>query len=65
MPATKNAAFQTIPVGTKVTWYYRSAIGHGTVKGVHEKGTKLSRMMIVLRNPAIVVHSGKALARRE
>jgi len=39
MPATKKAEFETIPVGTKVTWHYRSAIGHGTVKGVHEKGT--------------------------
>jgi len=65
MITAKKATFETIPVGTKVTWHYRSAIGHGTVKGVHEKGTKLSRMMIVLRNPAIVVHSGKALARRE
>ena len=28
---TKEKTFKTIPVGTKVTWHYRSAIGHGTV----------------------------------
>ncbi|MBC7462613.1 MAG: hypothetical protein H7287_14760, partial [Thermoleophilia bacterium] len=45
MPATKKAEFETIPVGTKVTWHYRSAIGHGTVKGVHEKGTNADNTM--------------------
>ena len=39
MTTTKKATFKTIPVGTKVTWHYRSAIGHGTVKGIHEKGS--------------------------
>jgi hypothetical protein len=72
MPATKKAAFDTIPVGTKVTWHYRSAIGHGTVKGVHETGTNADNTMYSIaqhdHHPgerAIVVHSGKALKRSE
>ena len=67
-----NATFETIPVGTKVTWHYRSAIGHGTVKGVHEKGTNADNTMYSIAQhdhhpgePAIVVHSGKALTRGE
>lgn len=28
-----------IPNGTHVTWHYRSAIGHGTITGVHKMGT--------------------------
>jgi hypothetical protein len=65
-----NATFETIPVGTKVTWHYRSAIGHGTVKGVHERGTNADNTMYSITQhdhhpgePAIVVHSGKALTR--
>ena len=34
--ATTEKTFETIPVGTNVTWHYRSAIGHGTVIGVHK-----------------------------
>ena len=67
-----NATFETIPVGTRVTWHYRSAIGHGTVKGVHEKGTNADNTMYSIAQhdhhpgePAIVVHSGKALTRGE
>ena len=33
--ATTEKTFETIPAGTDVTWHYRSAIGHGTVIGVH------------------------------
>ena len=36
---TTDRAFETIPSGTNVTWHYRSAIGHGTVIGVHKIGT--------------------------
>ena len=36
MTVIKNATFDTIPAGTKVAWHYRSAIGHGTVKGIHK-----------------------------
>ena len=68
MTTEKKATFKTIPVGTKVTWHYRSAIGHGTVKGVHEKGTNADNTMYSIAQhdhhpgePAIVVHSGKAL----
>ena len=72
MTATKKAAFETVPVGTKVTWHYRSAIGHGTVRGVHKKGTNADNTMYSVEQhdhhpgePAIVVHSGKALTRGE
>lgn len=72
MPATKKAAFEPIPMGTKVTWHYRSAIGHGTVKGVHKKGTNADNTMYSIAQhdhhpgePAIVVHSGRALTRSE
>jgi hypothetical protein len=72
MATAKKAAFKTIPVGTKVTWHYRSAIGHGTVKGVHKKGTNADNTMYSITQhdhhpgePAIVVHSGKALTRDE
>lgn len=70
MATAKNAAFKTIPVGTKVTWHYRSAIGHGTVKGVHKKGTTADNTMYSVTQhdhhpgePPVVVHSGKALTR--
>ena len=62
--------FKTIPVGTKVSWHYRSAIGHGTVTGVSEIGTNADNTMYTVREtdhhpgePAIVRHSGKALSR--
>ena len=68
MADTKEATFKTIPVGTKVTWHYRSAIGHGTVKGVHKMGTNADNTMYSVAQhdhhpgePAIVHHSGKAL----
>ena len=72
MTSTKKAAFETISVGTKVTWHYRSAIGHGSVTGVHKKGTNADNTMYSIAQhdnhpgePAIVVHSGKALTRSE
>ena len=72
MTATKKAAFKTIPVGTKVTWHYRSAIGHGTVSSVHKKGANVDSITYSIAQhdnhpgePAIVVHSGKALTRSE
>jgi hypothetical protein len=72
MTTTKHAEFKTIPVGSKVTWHYRSAIGHGTVKGVHKKGTNADNTMYSIAQhdhhpgePAIVFHAGKALTRAE
>jgi len=69
MAAEKNT-FETIPVGTKVTWHYRSAIGHGAVTGVHKMGTNADNTMYSVREtdhhsgePDIVHHSGKALTR--
>lgn len=67
--ATKRAAsFPTIPNGTAVTWHYRSAIGHGTVTGIHKHGTNAANTMYSIEQhdhhagePAIVHHSGQAL----
>ena len=70
MPTRKKATFETIPVGTSVTWHYRSASGHGTVKGVHKMGTTADNTMYSIEQhdhhpgePAILVHSGAALTR--
>ena len=66
--ATKKT-FTTIPAGTSVTWHYRSAIGHGTVIGVHKIGTTADNTMYSVRQhdhhpgePAIVRHTGRALS---
>ncbi len=66
----KAASFKTIPAGTAVTWHYRSAIGHGTVTGVHKAGTTADNTMYSIKQhdhhpgePAVVHHSGKALTR--
>ena len=67
---TTKKTFKTIPVGTKVSWHYRSAIGHGTVTGVFKMGTNADNTMYSVREtdhhpgePDIVHHSGKALTR--
>ena len=69
MPTTRNP-FETIPAGTNVTWRYRSAIGHGTVVGVHKMGTTADNTMYDVEQhdhhpgePAIVHHTGKALSK--
>jgi hypothetical protein len=68
--ATARKTFKTIPPGTDVTWHYRSAIGHGTVIGVHQLGTTAANTMYSVRQhdhhpgePAVVHHSGKARTR--
>ena len=68
MPVKKTATFKAIPKGTSVTWHYRSAIGHGTVTGVHKLGTNADNTMYSIAEhdhhpgePDIVFHSGKAL----
>ena len=68
--AASKKPFKTIPVGTKVSWHYRSAIGHGTVGGVSRMGTSADNTMYSVREtdhhpgePAVVHHSGKALRR--
>jgi hypothetical protein len=68
--ATKKRDFATLPAGTRVTWHYRSAIGHGTVVGVHKMGTNADNTMYDVRQhdhhpgePEIVHHTGKALSR--
>ncbi len=70
MPTQKTPSFKTIPAGTSVSWHYRSAIGHGTVKGVHKRGTTPANTMYSITEhdhhpgePAVVSHSGKALTR--
>jgi hypothetical protein len=66
--ATTKKPFELIPTGTRVTWHYRSAIGHGTVIGVHKMGTTADNTMYRVRQhdhhpgePAVVHHTGKAL----
>lgn len=70
MPTKKAPPFKTIPAGTAVSWHYRSAIGHGTVTGVHKHGTTAANTMYSIAEhdhhpgePAVVFHSGKALTR--
>jgi hypothetical protein len=53
-----------------VSWHYRSAIGHGTVTGVHKRGTTADNTMYSIAEhdhhpgePDVVFHSGKALTR--
>lgn len=64
----RNRIFKTIPVGTKVTWRYRSAIGHGKVIGIYKLGMTADKTMYSVHQtdyhtgePAILHHSGKAL----
>lgn len=66
--STKSA--KTIPDGTDVSWHYRSAIGHGTVEGVHKKGTTSANTEYSIREhdhhpgePDVVQHYGSALTR--
>jgi hypothetical protein len=68
MPTRKAPSFETLPAGTSVTWHYRSAIGHGTVTGIHKLGTTADDTMYSIKQhdhhpgePAVVFHSGKAL----
>ncbi len=70
MPAKQSTSFETIPVGTDVTWHYRSAIGHGTITGIHRQGTTADNTMYSIKQhdhhpgePPIVYHYGKALTR--
>ncbi len=70
MTSKQAPAFKTIPKGTAVTWHYRSAIGHGTVTGVHQLGTNADTTMYSIAEhdhhpgePDVVFHSGKALTR--
>ncbi len=70
MPIKRAPLFKTIPAGTSVSWHYRSAIGHGTVTGVHKSGTTAANTMYSIKEhdhhpgePAVVFHSGEALTR--
>lgn len=60
----------TIPNGTRVSWHYRGAIGHGTIKGVSKRGTSAANTEYSIREsdhhpgePAVVRHYGRALTR--
>ncbi len=68
----KTKEFVTIPAGTKVTWHYRSAIGHGTVKSIFKKGTNADNTEYSIEQhdhhpgeSAIVHHYGKALTHKK
>jgi 2'-5' RNA ligase len=62
------AAFTPYKRGTKVSWHYRSAIGHGTIESVAKLGTSNARTLYNIREhdhhpgePDIVQHYGSAL----
>ena len=70
--AKEKKIFETIPVGTSVTWHYRSAIGHGTVTGVYKMGTNAANTMYSVKQTdhhvgeaANLHHTGKALSKKE
>ena len=69
---TTEKEFNTIPAGTEVTWHYRSAIGHGTVKSIYKKGTNADNTEYSIKQhdhhpgeDEIVHHYGKALTRKK
>lgn len=60
----------TIPVGTKVSWHYRGAIGHGTILGVHQLGNSSATTEYSIgesdHHPGeakVLFHYGRALSR--
>lgn len=67
--------FKTLPRGTKVTWHYRSAIGHGTIDSVAKMGTSHATTLYNIREhdhhisstgsreKPVVQHYGSALTR--
>lgn len=66
--AKKEANFKPLKNGTKVTWHYRSAIGHGTIEGVYKMGTNAENTEYNIKQhdhhagePAVVHHYGRAL----
>lgn len=66
----KKKGIKLIPKGTKVTWHYRSATGHGTVIGVAKLGTSSATTKYRIREtdhhpgePAVLEHYGSALTR--
>ena len=66
---------RTLPVGTPVTWHYRSAIGHGRIASIAKRGTSSANTEYKIREsdhhvsatgkrePATVKHYGRALRR--
>lgn len=60
--------FKTLSIGTRVTWHYRSGIGHGVIAGIYKLGTDHATTMYMIAEqdhhvgePAIVHHYGSAL----
>lgn len=72
-PDSKAASFTPLANGTEVSWHYRSAIGHGTIVGVHKMGTTHANTEYSIREhdhhvsesgsheKAVVYHMGAAL----
>lgn len=63
--------FKTIPVGSRVSYHYRSAVGHGRVVGIHKMGTNADTTEYSIREsdhhpgePSIVYHYGRILTVR-
>ncbi|HEX7355259.1 MAG TPA: hypothetical protein VF288_10555 [Mycobacteriales bacterium] len=64
----KAKGIKVLPKGTKVSWHYRSAIGHGKVKGIHKLGTSADKTEYDISEsdhhpgePDVVRHYGSAL----
>lgn len=58
------------PAGTRVTWHYRSAIGHGVIAGIRKPGTTHATTEYRIKEsdhhpgePAYVYHYGRALTK--
>lgn len=67
---TANKDAKTWPTGTRVSWHYRSAIGHGSISGVHKQGKTHDTTEYSIREtdhhpgePAVVYHYGRALSK--
>ena len=66
-----KASFKAIPTGTSVSWPYRSGTGHGSIAGVHKKGTNAGNTEYSIRQtdnhvgePKIVFHYGRVISRK-
>lgn len=60
--------FKTIPVGRKVWWHYRSAIGHGKIDGIYKIGTNAGNTIYNIKEfdhhkgeKNVLHHYGRAL----
>lgn len=60
------------PSGTRVTWHYRSGIGHGTIKSIAKNAETHAETLYNITQhdhhegePEVVQHYGKALSKSD